>query len=287
MPKLYLNNSMSATPVRVELDQCQSVTLAAWKDIVDGLVKCELWMRLGWLDIKRRYRRTTLGPLWSSATLAVYTVAVGAVGAGLFQQDFRQYLPYLISGMMVWMLLSTIIIESCSMFVTGHALFRNVRFEYSTLAYALVWRNFILFSHNLIVYLAITLLLHPQFIGFTALLAFPGLLIVLLNGVWIAMLVGMFCLRFRDVQPVVQAAMQIFMLITPIFWSAESLTGVRQFVFVQLNPIYRLIDVVRTPLLGTVPTAASYAAGLAITVVGWCLAFLMLRSFRKRIPYWT
>ena len=30
------------------------------------------------LDIKRRYRRTMLGPFWNSATLAVYTIAVGA-----------------------------------------------------------------------------------------------------------------------------------------------------------------------------------------------------------------
>jgi hypothetical protein len=32
------------------------------------------------------------------------------------------------------------------------------------------------------------------------------------------------------------------------------------------------IQDVRDPLLGGVPTAASYAAGLAITAVGWCLA---------------
>jgi ABC-type polysaccharide/polyol phosphate export permease len=278
---------MSTTSVRAEFDQRHSVTSMAWKDIIDGLIKFELWMRLGWLDIKRRYRRTTLGPFWNSATLAIYTVAVGAVGAGLFHQDFKHYLPYLISGMIVWTLLSTIITESCLLFVTGHALFRNVRFEYSTLAYALVWRNFILFAHNFIVYLVITLLLQPQLIGFTALLALPGLLIVLLNGIWIALLVGMFCLRFRDVQPVVQAAIQVFMLVTPIFWSAESLAGMRRLVFVQLNPVSRLIDVVRTPLLGNVPTAASYAAGVALTAVGWYLAFLMFRFFRKRIAYWT
>ena len=77
------------------------------------------------------------------------------------------------------------------------------------------------------------------------------------------------------------------MLITPIFWSAESLAGVRLLVFVQLNPVYRLIDVVRTPLLGAVPTATSYATGLAITAVGWCLTFLAFRFFRKRIAYWS
>jgi hypothetical protein len=131
--------------------------------------------------------------------------------------------------------------------------------------------------------LVITLLLHPQLIGVTTLVAIPGLLIVLINGIWIALLVGIFCLRFRD-SHLVQAAIQIFMFITPIFWSADNLTGMRQFVFVQLNPVYRLIDVVRAPLLGTKPTAASYAAALAITAVGWCLAFLVFAFSASAFP---
>ena len=51
------------------------------------------------------------------------------------------------------------------------------------------------------------------------------------------------------------------MLITPIFWSADNLTGVRQFVFVQLNPIYRLIDIVRSPLLGIAPICGELRRG--------------------------
>jgi ABC-type polysaccharide/polyol phosphate export permease len=278
---------LSTTPLRAESAWSNLLASTALNDIVGGLFKFELWGRMGWLGVKRRYRRTVLGPFWNVAMLTIYVLAVGIVGAGLFQQNIDEYLPYLMSGMIAWTLISTIILESCSLFVVGHALFRNVRFEYSTLAYALVWRNLIVYIHNLIAYFAIALLLNPRLIGVTALLAVPGLLIVLVNGVWIALLVGMFCLRFRDVQPLVQSAIQVFMLITPIFWSADSLSGVRQFVFVQLNPVYRLIDVVRAPLLGTVPTAASYAAAFAISVVGWCLAFLIFRYFRKRIAYWS
>jgi ABC-type polysaccharide/polyol phosphate export permease len=278
---------MSTTSLRADPNLSHSVTATAWNDIIDGLFKSQLWGRLGWLDVKRRYQRTTLGPFWNSVTLAAYTVAVGAVGAGLFHQDFRHYLPYLVSGMIVWTLISTITLESCTLFVTGHSLFRNVRFEYSILVYTLLWRNIIFFFHNLIVYLGITLLLQPRLIGFMALLAVPGLVLVLLNGAWAALLVGMFCLRFRDVQPLVQTLIQISMLVTPIFWSADDLTGLRRFVFVQINPIHHLIDIVRAPLLDTAPSVASYAATLVITAVGWCLAFVIFRFFRKRISYWS
>ena len=197
----------------------------AWKDLSEGLFKYQLWGRIGWLDVKRRYRRTVIGPFWSAATLALYIIAVGVVGAGLWHQGMNDYLPYLSSGMIVWTLISTIILEACTLFILGHALLRNVSFEYSVLSYALVWRNLIIFGHNLVVYILIALVLKPALFSPTALIAIPGTLLVLANGVWIALLVGMLCLRYRDVQPLVQTAIQILMLITPIFWTPESLGG--------------------------------------------------------------
>jgi ABC-type polysaccharide/polyol phosphate export permease len=259
----------------------------AWRDLTGGLMRFKLWGRLGWLDIKRRYRRTVVGPFWSTLTLAIYVIAVGTVGAGLFKQDPSTYLPYLASGMIVWTMVSTIMIESCAMFVQGNALLRNVRFEYSVLAYALVWRNFVIFLHNLVVFLLIALVLQPVLITPTLLLVIPGIIIVLLNGVWIALLGGLLCLRFRDIQPIVQTIVQISMLITPIFWRPESLTGTLRLVFAQLNPVFRLIDVVRAPLLGEVPTMWSYIGVLAMTLGGWLITYATFRYFRKRIPYWS
>src|SRR5580704_4016959 len=125
----------------------RSLAVTAWQDIIGGLWKTELWGRLGWLDVKRRYRRTLLGPFWTSISLCMYVMGVGLVGAGLWHQNITDYLPFLVSGMVAWLLVSTIINEACTLLVSGHALFRNVTFEYSILAYALVWRNLITFLH--------------------------------------------------------------------------------------------------------------------------------------------
>src|ERR1700732_1739132 len=173
----------------------RSLGLTAAEDLIGGLSKAYLWGRLGWLDVERRYRRALLGPFWTSISLAVYVISVGIVGAGLWHQNIQEYLPFLVSGMIGWFLVSTVVTEACSLLVFGHALFRNVRFEYSILAYALVWRNLIVFFHNLVVYVVIVGALKPQLIGVTALLAIPGVTLVAVNGVWIALLCGMFCLR--------------------------------------------------------------------------------------------
>jgi ABC-type polysaccharide/polyol phosphate export permease len=97
----------------------------------------------------------------------------------------------------------------------------------------------------------------------------------------------MFCLRYRDVTQIVGSIIQISMLITPIFWPPDSLAGSLRLLFVQTNPLYHMIDLVRGPLLGKVPEVFSYVTVLLITVGGWALTYRVFSHFRKRIAYWS
>jgi ABC-type polysaccharide/polyol phosphate export permease len=279
--------TMALTPFEDADADLRSLSETAADDLLRGLRKRELWGRLGWLDVKRRYRRTKIGPFWTSITLAIYVLTVGTVGAAIWHQNIYDYLPFLVSGMIVWTLVSSIILESCSLFVAGQSLFRNIRFDYSIFSYALVWRNFLVLLHNFVVYFLVVLLLKPSLLSITALLAIPGLALVLLNGVWVSLLFGIICLRFRDVPPLVSSVMQIAMLITPLFWPADTLTGIKRFLFVELNPLYHVVDVVRAPLIGRVPDVISYGVVIAMTIGGWWLTYAIFSRFRKRIAYWS
>lgn len=265
----------------------RSLAINARADLLGGLSQRELWGRLGFREVRRRYLRTKIGPFWSTLTFLVYILAISIVGAGLWGTDIKTYLPFLVSGMVVWGFLSVLMNESCLIFTQGALLFSNARMDYSVLAYALVWKNFVLFLHNMAVWFLVVLY-NPAILDWATLLAIPGMVMVLANAVWIALLLGLICLRFRDVQQLVLSATTIGMLVTPLFWPPERLPpGLTRLFFVQLNPIYRLIDVVRTPLMGGVPTAASYAAVLGITVCGWLVTYFMFRKFRMRISYWS
>ena len=35
-------------------------------DIIDGICAFRIWTRLGWQEVKRRYRRTVFGPFWAT-----------------------------------------------------------------------------------------------------------------------------------------------------------------------------------------------------------------------------
>lgn len=265
-----------------------STAVSARDDLVDGFMQWEIWARLGWLEVKRRYRRTVIGPFWSAVSICIFVFALGSVGSSLFHRTAADYMPFLASGMVVWVLLSNMISESCDLFIDGANLFRQLRFNYSVLAYALVWRTTIGFLHNLVVYVGVALIYAPAFLSPVTLLVLPGLFVVALNGVWIALAIGMLCQRFRDVQQLVSITLQLAMFVTPIFWSPAFVPEhSARFFVVLVNPLYYLVEIVRAPLLGQVPSPATVIGVVLITVVGWLVTYQLFRRYRKRIAYWS
>lgn len=261
--------------------------MAAREDLVGGLRKYDLWGRLGWLEIKRRYRRTMMGPFWTCISLLIFVIVIGSVGSGLLSKQTAEYLPFLVAGMIVWVTLQSTLIEAATVFVAGTGLIRQMNFEYSILVYSLVWRNFIVFAHNLLVYLLILLVFAPEKLGFANLLAIPGLIVLAINCAWISLLLGMVSLRFRDLQQLVMSIVQVSMFVTPLFWPPDGLAGLRRIFFVDLNPLYHLLTIVRDPLLGgKLPPVNSCIAAALITIGGWTLAYAMFAKYRKRISYW-
>lgn len=264
------------------------LTRTAFEDFRDGLRNWQLWSRLGVLDVKRRYRRTTFGPFWSAVSLGISIVLMGTVGGGLLKRGMTTYLPFLTSGMLVWMMISSIVNESANLFISKARLIRQTRFDYSILAYSLVWRSFIMFLHNASIYVLIMLYFAPGILlRPTILLIIPGLFFLMATSAWVALLLGAVCLRFRDVQPLLRHVIQICMFITPIFWPEDLLEGTRRFLFVELNPLYHVINVVRAPLLGNVPPVWSYVVVIFITTIGWIATYAFFSRFRKRIAFWS
>jgi ABC-type polysaccharide/polyol phosphate export permease len=257
----------------------------ALNDFAGGLASWRMWGRFGWQEIKRRYRRTVIGPFWTTLSLGIFMFALGTVWANLWHQNPKIYLPFLCTGLLAWNMVAAIVSEGCTTFVAAEGLIKQLRFPYSILACSVAWRNVIVFLHNLLILVAVSVYagLRP---GWATLLVLPGLGLIWLNGVWVATMLGMCCARYRDVQQVVLSLLQISMFVTPIFFTPEQLGQRMNKYFVQANPLYHYVTVVRAPLLAMVPSALTYEVVLFGTVVGWGLTLWLYSRFRRRLAYW-
>ncbi len=257
----------------------------ALADFIDGMTAWRMWGRLGWQEIKRRYRRTVIGPFWNTLSLGIFMVALGIVWSALWHQNPKTYMPFLASGLLAWNMVAAIVSEGCVTFVAGEGLIKQLRFPYSLLACSVAWRNLIVFFHNLVIFLAVAVYggVHPTK---ATLLAVPGLFLIWFNGVWVATVLGMICARYRDIQQVIISILQISMFVTPIFFTTEQLGPRLTKYFATANPLYQYVDIVRSPLLGKYPTMLTWEFVFVGTIVGWGVTLWTYSRFRRRVAYW-
>jgi lipopolysaccharide transport system permease protein len=92
------------------------------------------------------------------------------------------------------------------------------------------------------------------------------------------------CARFRDIPPIIGSVMQMAFFVTPVIWKPE-LIGEKAWLL-PLNPFFTLLEVVRGPLLGTIPDRYIYlSAGLSSLAICGC-AWLLFARVRNRIAFW-
>jgi ABC-type polysaccharide/polyol phosphate export permease len=142
----------------------------------------------------------------------------------------------------------------------------------------------LIFAHNLLI-VVLVLLFYPPPLSWQLLLAPLGIFMIAINGIWLGILLGLLCTRFRDVSQIVGSLIQIMFFLTPIMWKVEML-GRFQWT-AMWNPLYHFLEIVRGPLVGNALNTSSWMAVLGITVAGFAIAIVTFGQFRNRIAYWV
>lgn len=256
----------------------------ALTDIKDGFKNWRIWLLLGWQDIKLRYRRSTLGPLWITLSMAVTIYTMGLLYGHLFKMDLKTYYPFLATGMLTWALLATLLNEGTNIFIESENFLKQMKQPYLTFICRAVTRNFIIFFHNILVLIPIYIFLHLN-IGFYPLLTLVGLAIVWLNAVAYGTVLAILGTRYRDIAQLISSVIQIIFFLTPIMWPPAVLPE-RYHYIVKLNPFAQFIEIIRNPLLGLPPSGYAIITTLGVTIIGLVGAFLLFARYRARIVYW-
>lgn len=253
-------------------------------DVADGVALWRLWGRLGWNDILQRYRRSLLGPLWLTASMGIMVLALGVVYARILKMALDDFMPFLCVGLLIWSIISSVLTEAGTLFTGAESYIKQIRLPYSVYVCRFMWSKTIIFAHNFVIYLGIVIYFKLQ-PGGAVLCAMPGFILILLNGALTSLYVGMVSARFRDVPQLIASIVQIIFFMTPIMWKPE-LLGSRS-VLMTFNPFYHLVEIVRAPLLGQVPSAENYIALGLISMANFLLAAVLFVRFRARISYWV
>lgn len=256
----------------------------AWLDLREAARRWPLILHLSWNDIRQRYRRSTLGPLWLTISVAIQIGALGFVYGRLFKLDLAAYLPHLAAGMTIWALIGSMINEGCMCFISAESYLKQAPLPKSMFPARVVLRCLLNFCHDIVIVLVV-LLIYPPAVDWGMALVTLGLVVLALNGLWVGLLMGMLCTRFRDLPPIIASVIQVAFFVTPVIWVSSALSG-RAAMLLAFNPFAVFLSLVRDPLMGQPVPLSHWSVAFVITVCGWTVAFFAFARFRARITYW-
>lgn len=253
-------------------------------DLLEGLQFSRFWWTFATHDIKKRYRRSVIGPFWMTLSTGIMIGALGLVFSQVFRQDLSDFLPYLAVGLIFWGFISAVILEGCTSFINAEGLIRNVSIPLSAHYFRMVASNMIILAHNLIIY-ALVWIIFVRSLNWSYLAIVPGFLLLVAIIVSAGLVAALLSARYRDLPQIIASMLQVLFFVTPIFWS-KALLPERAY-FVDWNPAFHLIELVRAPLLGTLPSPLSWLTGIGLLAVAIVSAFLLYRRTWSRVPHWV
>jgi ABC-type polysaccharide/polyol phosphate export permease len=238
-----------------------------------------------WLDMTCQYRRSKVGPLWETINVAVMIAGLAIVTSGLFGGSIKDLVGYLALGIIFWTAISGLILEGCDTFVRNASQLLTSNISIDLYIGRSVFKVFITFGHHFVLYLVgVVFGLIP--LAWTGLLALPGIILIFLNGIWVVTVLAFICARYRDIVLIVRNLLQLAFLVTPVFWNYQQIAANRRFI-VDYNILFYFIQIVRLPLLGTVPSTWTYLIVIATTLLGYLIAAITYYRMRRRLAFFV
>jgi ABC-type polysaccharide/polyol phosphate export permease len=114
-----------------------------------------------------------------------------------------------------------------------------------------------------------------------------GLLLVIVNLIWVGLLLGLVGARFPDLHELIASIMIALFLVTPIVWQSTSAPiGTLHGNLMRMNPLAHWIMVIRDPLLSIPVEPLSWWVTLLGIPVGGLVAALAYQRYAPRVPIW-
>lgn len=257
----------------------------ALADFLESFSRPSTWLKLGWLDLKKQYRRTFLGPIWLAVSTAIMIAAFGAVWANIFGNAVNEYLPKVAVGLVVFNLVSQFVVDGSKTFISSAPMLLQTRLPKLAILMRQASFFFFMFLHHFAVALLVVGIFVP--IGNIRITdAVLAMVIITMNCVMTQIWLAIVCTRYRDLPMVAANLMQVLFFVSPVIWSTNDLSPTAA-QWIQFNPLAVAIESVRNPILGQPTDVETLGYGIVFTLVNGTCAALAFIKYRARLAYWV
>jgi ABC-type polysaccharide/polyol phosphate export permease len=238
-------------------------------------------------ELRQRYKGSALGVLWYLVNPVVLMGAYALMFSVLLKVvDIPDYPLFLLCGLIVWVFFAQSLLAAAPSLVQNAPLVRKVRFPRETIPASVATVQLVTFCVMLALVLPVALAVRGS--AGAPLVLLPAIAVLLFCFVLgLSLVVSVLHAHFRDVEPVLAAALLPWFFLTPIFIRVDDLPGIdeRPWLGDLLewgNPVAPFVDSVREIVYaGAWPGAGQLAYLVAAGLGALALGVLVFRRMER------
>ena len=228
-------------------------------------------------DIKKKYRRSALGILWSVLNPLGMMIVMTIVFSNIFRGGIENFPVYLMCGQLIYTFFSEATNMSMTSIIENSTLIKKVYVPKYLFPISRVCSSFVNLLTSCIALSIVVIATRTPLHWTLVLILFP-VVYILLFAIGIGMILATLVVNFRDVMHFYGVILTAWMYVTPIFYSTDMLPEQFQIMFV-INPLASIIEMLRDVLLyGIIPSGMLHLRCLIPGVISLVIGFVFFEK---------
>jgi ABC-type polysaccharide/polyol phosphate export permease len=248
-----------------------------YRDLIVTLVVRELTVR---------YKRSTIGFLWTMLQPLLMMVVLYMVFSTLFKFAVANYPVYVMAGILFWNFFSQSITSSMNSLRGNAPLLKKLPVPHAVFPLATVAAGVVNLLLALVPLFGLLIVTgHPLT---PALLFLPvAILIATVFTLGAGLLLSPLAVFFYDIVEVVGVVLMIAMYVTPIIYPMSIVPDSFRWL-VRFNPVRSILEVFRDPIYyGKVPPLSHLSVAVSLALLAFALGYFCFRRSADRIPFYV
>ena len=223
-------------------------------------------------DIVTRYKRSALGITWTMLQPLGMMVIMTIVFSNLFR-TVQGYPSYVLSGLIAWTFFSQTTTAAIHQVVWGGTLFRRIYLPHTSFAVSAISTGLVNLALSMVPLVAI-MLITGRALHWSMLFLPVAMILLAAFALGVGLILSTLAIYFPDVAEMYQIVLVAWMYLTPVIYPEEIFPDAYRFWITNLNPMYHLVQIFRTPIYdGSLPPwnqlAIAGISAFSVLLIGW------------------
>lgn len=240
-------------------------------------------------ELRQKYKGSALGVLWYFINPLVLMALYGLMLRSVLRVvHYPDYPIFILAGLVVWLFFSQSLLSATSSLVDQSSLVSKVRFPRGAIPASVVTVQLVPMIAMLVILVPVAVVLHAR-LGIELLLIVPLVLLLFAFTLGLCLITSVTHAYFRDVLPVLTAALLPLFFVSGVLFQFQTLHGVQSHPWIGSllrwgDPIAPFISAMRSVVYsGSAPDLATLGYVVAAAALALGVGLTMFRRFSREL----